>query len=76
MKDYSKSPEEKQFLKEMGKKIQIARKAKGIYLRDLAPLCNIHYSNLSMIENGKYGSLILTLKTIAEKLDVDVKDFL
>lgn len=65
-----------QYLKEMGKKIKAARKAKGIFLRDLGKLCNIHYGALSEIENGKRNSYLLTLKNIADKLEVDVKDFL
>ena len=64
------------YLKEMGRKIKAARQAKGIYLRDLAPLCNIHYSALCEIETGKRNSHILTLKSIADNLGVDVKEFL
>lgn len=65
-----------QYLKEMGKKIKAAREAKGLFLRDLGKLCNIHYGALSEIENGKRNSYLLTLKNIADKLGVDVKDFL
>jgi len=64
------------YLKEMGKKIKAAREAKGLYLRDLGKLCNIHYGAICEIENGKRDSHILTLKNIADKLDVDVKEFL
>lgn len=64
------------FLKEIGKKIKAAREAKGLYLRDLGKLCNIHYGAICEIEKGKRNSYILTLKKIADKLDVDVKDFL
>jgi transcriptional regulator with XRE-family HTH domain len=64
------------YLKEMGKKIKAAREAKGIYLRDLAKLCNIHYGAICEIENGKRNSHILTLKNLADKLGVDVKQFL
>jgi len=64
------------YLKSMGKKIKAARKAKGLYLRDLGKLCNIHFGALSEIENGKRNSYLLTLKNIADQLDVDVKDFL
>ena len=64
------------YLKEMGKKIKAAREAKGLYLRDLGSMCNIHYGAICEIENGKRNSYLLTLKNIADKLDVDVKDFL
>jgi len=64
------------YLKEMGKKIKAAREAKGLYLRDLGKLCNIHYGAICEIEGGKRNSHILTLKNIADKLGVDVKDFI
>ena len=65
-----------QYLKEMGAKIRAARKAKGIYLRDLGKMCNIHYGAISEIETGQRNSHILTLKNIADMLNVDVKEFL
>lgn len=64
------------YLREMGKKIKAIRNAKGLYLRDLGKLCNIHYGAICEIEGGKRDSHILTLKTLADKLGVDVKDFL
>ena len=60
-----------QFLKAMDTKLRAARKAKGIYLRDLGKMCNLHPSGICEIENGKRNSYILTLKILAEKLDVD-----
>lgn len=64
------------YLIEMGKKIKAARQAKGLYLRDLGKLCNIHYGAICEIEAGKRNSYVLTLKNIADKLGVDIKDFL
>jgi transcriptional regulator with XRE-family HTH domain len=64
-----------EYLKEIGRKIKLARQAKGLYLRDLGKLCNLHYGAICEIEKGKRDSRILTLKNIAEKLDVDVKYF-
>jgi transcriptional regulator with XRE-family HTH domain len=64
------------YLKEMGKKIKAMRESKGLYLRDLGKMCNLHFGAICEIENGKRDSHILTLKNIAEKLNVDVKDFL
>ena len=63
------------FLKEMGVKVRIARKAKGINLRDFGKLCDIDFGAISEIENGKRNSHILTLKMFADVLNVDVKDF-
>jgi len=65
-----------EYLKEMGRKIKSAREAKGLYLRDLGKLCNLHYGAICEIEKGKRDSHILTLKNIADKLEVDVKAFL
>ena len=65
-----------EYLKEMGRKIKSVREAKGLYLRDLGKLCNLHYGAICEIEKGKRDSHILTLKNIADKLEVDVKDFL
>jgi transcriptional regulator with XRE-family HTH domain len=65
-----------EYLKEMGRKIKLAREAKGLYLRDLGKLCNLHYGAICEIEKGKRDSHILTLKNIADKLEVDVKEFL
>lgn len=67
---------ESEYLKEVGRKIKLARKAKGLYLRDLGKLCEMHFGAISEIENGKRDSHILTIKNIADKLEVDMKDFL
>lgn len=64
------------FLIEMGKKINKARKAKKISLRELERLTDIDMANLCRIENGKKNSHILTLKSIADVLEIDIKQFL
>ncbi len=64
------------FLKEMGKKIRAARNEKKLTLRELGVLCNLGHDAISRIELGQKDSHILTLKNIADKLNVDVKDFL
>ncbi len=64
------------YLIEIGKKIQAARKAKNITIRGLGELCKLDYSTLSRIEGGQYASRITTLKNVADKLGIDVKDFL
>lgn len=70
-------PKEKnQYLIEIGKKIQAFRKAKKITIRGLGELCKLDYSTLSRIEGGQYASRITTLKNVADKLGVDIKDFL
>ena len=64
------------FLKEMGAKVRAARKAKGLTQMELGKLCQLHDTWISMIECGRSGCLVTTLKNIADKLDRDVKDFL
>lgn len=64
------------YLKEMGKKIKAARVVKGITLRQLGVLCNLDFGSISRIESGQKNSYLLTLKTIADALKMDVKDFI
>jgi len=64
------------YLKEIGQKIQAVRKAKKITIRGLGELCQLDYSTLCRIEGGQYASKITTLKNVADKLGVDVKEFL
>ena len=64
------------FLIEIGRKVRSVRRAKGISMRKLITLCPLHKSSISELENGKRDCHILTLKMLADLLDVDVKDFL
>ena len=64
------------FLKEMGRKIKEARKAKKLSYPKFSKLTNIDMSNLWFIEQGRRNVHLLTLKIIADKLEVDVKEFL
>ena len=66
--------EKNQYLIEIGKKIQAFRKAKKITIRGLGELCKLDYSTLCRIEGGQYASRITTLKIVADKLGIDVKD--
>lgn len=63
-------------LTDMGNKIQLIRKSKGVTIRQLGALCGLDYSNLSRLENGQVDAQIMTLRTIATALKVDVKEFL
>ncbi|MGI4805303.1 MAG: helix-turn-helix domain-containing protein [Janthinobacterium lividum] len=64
------------FLKEMGSKIRTARKAKKIPIDKMAVLTKIDMSNLSFLERGMRNCHLLSLKSIADVLGVDVKEFL
>jgi len=64
------------FLAEMGQKIRAARKAKKMPINILADLSKIDLSNLSFLERGQRNCHILSLKSIADVLEVDLKYFL
>lgn len=62
------------YLKEIGARIQAIRKAKKITIRKLGEMCELDYSSLCRLEGGQYASKITTLKNVADKLGVDIKD--
>lgn len=64
------------YLKEMGSKIRAARKAKKMSMDSLGEKIKMNISNISFIERGKTNPHLLTLKSIADVLSVDVKDFI
>jgi transcriptional regulator with XRE-family HTH domain len=64
------------YLIEMGKRIRAIRRAKGISMRQIITMCPLHKSSMSEIENGQRDCHILTLKMIADVLQVDAKDFI
>ena len=64
------------YLKEMGRKIKGARIALRITLPTMAKLAKTDMSNYWFIEKGERNVHILTLKSIADVLNMDVKDFI
>lgn len=64
------------YLVYMGAKIKAIRHSRGINIYEMSELVKLHVTSISLIENGRYGSLITTLKRIADVLECDVKDFL
>jgi len=68
--------EDGKFLIEMGTKIRVARKEKKMSLDTMCSLTKIARDNLSLVERGKRNCHILSLKSIADVLEKDVKDFL
>lgn len=64
------------YLQLIGQRIKTIRKERKISIRKLGELCSLDYSGLSRIENGQKSSGILTLKNIADKLEVDIIDLL
>ena len=65
-----------QFLKEMGGKVKAARKAQKISLPKMSKLCKTDMSNLWFLEKGLRNTHLLTLKSIADVLKLDIKDLL
>ena len=65
-----------EFIKEMGNKIRTVRMARKLTLRQLSDLCQMDVSALNLIELGKKNSYLLTIKKIADTLNMDIKDFL
>jgi transcriptional regulator with XRE-family HTH domain len=60
----------------MGKKIKAIRQERKVTLGELGKLCELDYGSICRIEGGQKDSHILTLKNIADKLNVDVKNFI
>lgn len=66
---------DQEFLKYLGKNISNIRKLKGYSQLDLGLKIDMEKSNLSAIENGRQNPTSLTLKKIADALEVTIKDF-
>jgi transcriptional regulator with XRE-family HTH domain len=62
------------FLKQLGSRIKAARQSKGISVRRLGELCDLDYANISRLENGTQNARLLTLKSIADVLMIDIKE--
>lgn len=66
---------DKEYLKKVGKNISTLRKSKGYSQLDVCAIISMEKSNLSSIENGRQNPATLTLKRIANAIDVEVKEF-
>ncbi len=64
-----------EFLKTMGAKIKARRKEMKMGLPTLSVRSKVDMSNIWFIEKGQRNVHILTLKSIADVLEVDVKEF-
>ena len=65
-----------EFLMKVGSKVRKYRKAKRLSMQVVGDAIGMNISNLSFLERGKTNPHLLTLKAIAEVLDVDVTDFI
>ena len=66
---------DEEFLNRLGKSIAKARKVAGMSQAELGAKINMEKSNLSAIENGRQNAASLTLKRIADALEVEVLIF-
>jgi transcriptional regulator with XRE-family HTH domain len=68
--------ETKAFLKAIGDKIRLVRKAQGMSQEKLAELSGLHPSFISYVETGKTNASIVNLYGIANALNVPLHDLL
>ena len=66
---------DQEFLIKMGKSIAKVRKDRGFSQNALCDLINMDKPNLSAIENGRQNASSLTLKRIADAMEVEVGVF-
>jgi len=64
------------FLKQLGLKIATVRKEKKITQIELGLRCNIEKPYISLIESGGTNPTIVTLKKIADALDISIDELL
>jgi transcriptional regulator with XRE-family HTH domain len=63
------------YLKKLGKNISKIRRQKNYSQLDVCAIISMEKSNLSSIENGRQNPTTLTLKKIADSLEVAVSQF-
>lgn len=66
--------DDKAFLKKLGQNIQRVRKEKGMTQVELGDLCDSEKSSINRIETGRTNPTTLTLKKIAEGLEISVDE--
>jgi transcriptional regulator with XRE-family HTH domain len=67
---------ENEFLINLGLSIKKYRESKGLTQPALALACDTDKQNISRIEQGKVNISMITLKKIADALNLPVKDLL
>ena len=66
----------KEFLKNVGMEIKVARIRKGLSVPELCDITKLSKSCIWNIENGNTDTKILSYKRIADALQIEVKNFL
>ncbi|MCO5385344.1 MAG: helix-turn-helix domain-containing protein [Desulfosporosinus sp.] len=76
-KSKSYKADEKQFLRNIGFKIQFFRKQRGLSQNELAEKSELSYTTISHLESTSvYGVSIISIFRIAQALDVDPSQLL
>ena len=65
-----------EYLKKFGENLKKIRELKGLSLRSLSALCSVDYGDISKMEGGKINITILTVRELAEALEVKPKKLL
>ncbi len=65
-----------EYLKNVGMEVKVARIRKGYSVPQLAKQTGLSEGGLHKLEQGKHDFKILTLKRVADALEIKVKDFL
>ena len=71
-----RSETEKRLLLTLGERVKEVRLLKKISQLRLAALCNTEKTNVSRLENGNTNPTFLTLKKIADMLEVQLCDLI
>ncbi|AUS05127.1 MULTISPECIES: helix-turn-helix domain-containing protein [Pseudotamlana] len=66
---------EKAYLQSIGRNISTIRRQKNLSQLDVCAIIEMEKPNLSAIENGRQNVTALTLKKIADAIEVKVADF-
>lgn len=61
-----------EFFKKVGKNLRKYRKSKGFTMEFLASEAEIEYRQLGRIERGEINTTLLSLKKIADTLDIEM----
>jgi len=59
----------------LGAQVRVIRQKQGLSMRQLALQADMEYSQLSKIERGVINTTVSSLQSLAEAMDVPVKEF-
>ena len=68
--------ENKEYLLNVGMEVKVARMRKRLTIKELGKLTGLSENAICQIEGGKKDFHILTIKRIADALELPVKDFM